>query len=123
MCRTQPAIVTPVTTTVSTPAARSIDATFVPKLGHANPGGVPRNAALQRLVMQENMLTRTAALLVPKQLRRRVRDRISSSNTVKPEMSRAARARLTDALRDDILHLQDLIGINLGGWLEPPKAT
>jgi hypothetical protein len=99
------------------------DAAFVPKLGHANPGGVPRNAALQRLVMQENMLTRTAALLVPKQLRRRVRDRISSSNTVKPEMSRAARARLTDALRDDILHLQDLIGINLGGWLEPPKAT
>ena len=99
------------------------DTAFVPKLGHANPGGVPRNAALQRLVMQENLLTRTAALLIPKQLRRRVRDRISSSNTVKPEMSRAARARLTDALRDDVLLLQELIGVKLGSWLDPPKAA
>lgn len=95
-----------------------VDPTFTPDVSQrVNVGGVPRNAAMQSLVMRPNWVSRTAGSFLPTHARRWLRDRISRSNVQRPAMPAAARERLRRQFREDILELQDLIGQDLSAWI------
>ena len=78
-----------------------------------NAGGVPKNEALQKLMMRPYALTRWAGALLPKDLRRRIKDAVSTSNMERLDMPSEARDRLRKALADDIHRLEALLGRDL----------
>jgi hypothetical protein len=95
-----------------------VDDSFVPDATYrANPGGNPRSEWLQSVVMRPNVLSRFAGGLLPREARRRVRDAISRVGTERSAMPSAARRRLREELRGEILALQDLLGRDLSAWL------
>jgi hypothetical protein len=95
-----------------------VDATFAPDVSlRPNPGGIPRIPLLQSVVMRPNVASRLVGAVVPQPVRRWVRDRIARANMKRVDMPAAARERLRDDLRADILGLQDLIGRDLSSWL------
>lgn len=97
-----------------------VDPAFVPNLAHeTNMGGQPRHQWLQNLVMRPNPIASLAALVVPESARRTIRDMVSRRNLARDQMSATAKAWLTNALKDDISQLQDMIGRDLSHWLEP----
>lgn len=96
-----------------------VDPAFVPDLSHeTNMGGQPRHQWLQNLVMRPNPIASLAALVVPESARRTIRDMVSRRNLARDTMSPATKAWLTNALKDDISQLQDMIGRDLSHWLE-----
>ena len=95
-----------------------VDDTFVPDVSYrANTGGIPRSELWQSVVMRPNSASKFFGSLLPKEMRRRVRDALSRANTGRPEMPSAARRRLREELRGEILGLQDLVGRDLSSWL------
>lgn len=96
-----------------------VDPAFVPDITHeTNMGGQPRHQWLQNLVMRPNPIASLASLVVPNSARRMIRDMVSRRNLARDQMSPAAKAWLTNALRDDISQLQDIIGRDVSHWLE-----
>ncbi|MEO5701564.1 MAG: sulfotransferase [Casimicrobiaceae bacterium] len=90
---------------------------FAPDLrARLNSGGVPRRERLQRLVMRPSAATAVAGMLLPRQARRWLRERIAGANLAHPPMPAHARARLRDELMDDIERLQAIIGRDLSAW-------
>jgi hypothetical protein len=81
-----------------------------------NVTGVPRNRLLGRLVFQPNPLKSTARLLVPKQVRYDLSQRLGHRLLVKPSLGADVRERLSRRFKRDILDLQDLIGRDLSAW-------
>lgn len=97
----------------------SVDATFRPDLTRENVSGVPKNKRIQRLLTQDNFLKAVIKPLVPKQLRRGMVDKVKQQNLgKKPTLLPEIRQQLADLYREDVLHLQDLIGRDLSGWLK-----
>ncbi len=84
-----------------------------------NAGGVPKNRAFQDFLMKSNPLTRAIGLVVPQEVRWRIRDRLARLNVRKVEggMPEQARAILRDRLGDQIRRLEPMIGRDLSGWL------
>jgi hypothetical protein len=78
-----------------------------------NRSGLPRNAALHRL------LTHPTTERVMRGPLRAVRTTLRDWNTApdKPPMSPAIRAELQETYRDDIRRLQDILGRDLSPWL------
>lgn len=96
-----------------------VDPSFVPDITHeTNMGGQPRHQWLQNLVMRPNPIASLASLVVPNSARRMIRDMVSRRNLARDQMSSAAKEWLTNALRDDISQLQDIIGRDVSHWLE-----
>ncbi|MCB2015611.1 MAG: sulfotransferase [Sphingobium sp.] len=96
-----------------------VDPSFVPDVSHeTNMGGQPRHAWLQNLVMRPNPIASLAATIVPPSARQAIRDLVSKRNLSREKMSDAARAKLVDALQDDIVLLQGLLKKDLSYWLE-----
>lgn len=81
-----------------------------------NVTGVPRNRLLGRLVFQPNPLKSTARILMPKQLRYELSQKLGQRLLVKPSLGAAVRERLSRCFKRDILDLQDLIGRDLSAW-------
>jgi hypothetical protein len=81
-----------------------------------NVTGVPRSRLLGRLVFQPNPLKATARILIPKQLRYELSQKLGQRLLVKPSLGPAVRAKLLRRFRPDILDLQDLIGRDLSAW-------
>jgi hypothetical protein len=81
-----------------------------------NVTGVPKNKLLGRLVFQPNPLKSTARLLVPKQVRYDLSQKLGQRLLVKPSLGAAVRERLSRRFKRDILDLQDLIGRDLSAW-------
>ncbi len=96
------------------------DATFRPDMSEKmNAGGVPKNAVFQDFLMKSNPLTRAIGLVVPKQARLRIRDRLAAINMRRDDkLPKAARTILLDRLADDIRRLGPMIGRDLGDWLK-----
>ncbi|MCB2096308.1 MAG: sulfotransferase [Parvularculaceae bacterium] len=96
-----------------------VDENFAPDIDYRpNAGGVPKNAALQDLVMKPNAASKILGAVLPFEVRRRIRDAISNWNVKRDECPPAARARLRAALGDDIAALGPMIGRDLSAWLK-----
>lgn len=95
-----------------------VDDGFEPDFTHeTNMGGQPRHAWLQALVMRPNPVASLAALVVPPDARRAIRDMVSRRNLARDAMPVRARALLVERLSDDISRLQRLLKRNLSHWL------
>ncbi len=103
-----------------------VDETFAPDMSSKhNVSGVPTNKALQRAYLflrGSSPLKSALKPLLPARLRRRMYSRalrsVQSRNLKKaPPLSPQTRRELTEAYRDDILKLQDLIQKDLSKWL------
>lgn len=82
-----------------------------------NMGGQPRHAWLQALVMRPNPVASLAALVVPPDARRAIRDMVSRRNLARDAMPARARALLVERLSDDISRLQRLLKRDLSHWM------
>ena len=81
---------------------------------------VPRNAKLFSFFTTNNPVMRRAKELAPAQVRGlavRTRNRVLGDR--KPDFEPELRSRLLALYRDDTMDLQDLIGRDLSGWLDP----
>jgi hypothetical protein len=95
-----------------------VDANFRPQIAaRTNPGGIPRFPRLYRLLASPRRFRTTARKLVPAVARNRFSRRLRRWPVARPPLDAALRASLTEAFRDDILQLQDLLGRDLGHWL------
>ncbi len=95
-----------------------VDASFAPDVDYRpNAGGVPRNAALQDLVMKPSFASKFFAAALPFEMRRRIRDAISNWNVERDTCPPAARARLKAVLADDVARLGPMIGRDLSEWM------
>lgn len=82
-----------------------------------NATGVPKNWLLGQLLLRPNPLKSTAKLLIPKQLRYNMGQRINQRLLEKPSLSEETRWKLLGHYRDDILALQNLIERDLSAWI------
>lgn len=99
-----------------------IDETFTPDISiHHNPGRMPRSRALktlERLYKTSPRLTRVVRATTPVRLRRRITDVASTPMETTTLLSDDMRHRMTAFYHEDIMNLQDLIEIDLHGWLD-----
>jgi len=94
-----------------------VDDEFAPDVNYRpNAGGAPRNKAFQDLIMKPTPASKLFSI-VPADVRRRIRDAISSWNTVKDDCPPKARQRLKMALAEEIDALGRMIGRDLSHWL------
>lgn len=97
-----------------------VDDTFVPDTsGKYNATGIPRSRALLRLIMRPNAIKTLAKPLLPKRLRDTVKTFVTTSpmSLRRPPMSPEVRRDLVEGYREDIVHLQGLLGRDLSRWL------
>jgi hypothetical protein len=96
-----------------------VDDAFVPDTSlKYNVSGIPRSRALQTFVEKPNPFKTVLKPFLPEGLRRRIRENLRQRNlSIPPPMPEDVRKKLTEAYREDILKLQDLIGRDLSGWL------
>lgn len=84
-----------------------------------NAGGVPKNRVFQDFLMKSNPITRAIGLVVPHEVRLRLRDRLASLNLKREaDMPPEARALLLDRLGEQIRALEPMVGRDLSGWLK-----
>ena len=97
-----------------------VDDSFAPdtSLRH-NVSGMPKSRALLTLLGKPNPLKTALRPFVPERLRERIFVNLKTRNLSEaPPMPEEARVELTEAYREDVLKLQDLIGRDLSGWLD-----
>jgi hypothetical protein len=104
-----------------------VDDDFAPDVSaEHNVSGIPKSETLQAvylLLRKPNPLRAALRPLFPARVRSRMRSRalagIRRRNVAKPpRMSPEIRAELSEAYREDILRLQDLLQKDLSGWLQ-----
>jgi hypothetical protein len=88
-----------------------------------NVSRLPRSEALASLLDKPNLLKTAARTVVPSGVRKRVSAGLKNRNFEKaPPMPEEARRELTEAFREDVLKLQELLGRDLSGWLDGKKG-
>ncbi len=104
-----------------------VDQSFTPDMSEKhNVSAMPKNQALNRLLVKPNPLKSTINLILPQDFRSQIASKIKSWNLSqyqKPQMSLEIRQQLTEEYREDILQLQDLIRQDLSSWLELPETS
>jgi hypothetical protein len=96
-----------------------VDDAFTPDISwRFNPGGIPKNATLHRVLKQPSKVKSVAKTLLPDRQARRAWERLLSLNLTKaPPIPQEVRTELIEEFRQDILNLEDLLGRDLSGWL------
>ncbi|MEM8502897.1 MAG: sulfotransferase domain-containing protein [Cyanobacteria bacterium P01_D01_bin.1] len=92
----------------------NIEDTFTPDLTHRNVSAIPKNMALQNLLIKDNPLKTLVRPFIPVGLRKSIR---SQNLKKKPALSPDIRQALIADYREDILQLQALIQKDLSSWL------
>jgi Sulfotransferase family len=102
-----------------------VDDTFVPDTSlRYNVSGIPRSRALHTFLNRPNRLKTVVGSVLPGGPRNRLSANMRNRNlTEPPPLPESTRKELTDAYREDILELQDLIGRDLSGWLSEERVT
>ena len=96
-----------------------VDDTFQPDISTVhNPGGLPKRRWLQRLLITPSLLKKLIKPIVPDRTWVRIRQRVLRANITVAELAPPTRQRLKLLLKDDILALQELIGLDLKHWLK-----
>jgi hypothetical protein len=100
-----------------------VDSTIVPAMPpETNAGGMPKNM-MGRIRGERNPVHRFVRACVPLGLRARGRRLVRWDNRIardfgKPPLTPEIRAKLIARYRDDVQETQELIGRDLGHWLE-----
>jgi hypothetical protein len=82
-----------------------------------NVSRLPRSGALARILREGNFLTRTVGHLIPGAFRGKFREKIAAFNEIpRPVLSSEDRSRFSREYREDVLHLEELIGKSLNRW-------
>ena len=93
-----------------------VDDTFQPETDREiNRSGKPKNRLVQTamgLLGRTVTLKRAIKTIIPA----RMREKIKAANLEHPEISKAARARLSRLYQDDIIAVEDLLGRKLNAW-------
>ncbi|MBA2441357.1 MAG: sulfotransferase [Rubrobacter sp.] len=96
-----------------------VDSSFLPDTSTKhNITGVPRNRLLWRLLRGPNLVESTAKLFIPPRLQHELKLRVVQGLLKKPVLRLNTRRELARGYRKDVLHLQDLIGLDLSRWIE-----
>ena len=103
-----------------------VDASFEPDLTvRYNVSGIPKNRlfhkAARELQRKGNPVTSLLKIVVPKPMRKSIRDRLTiaaTRNLRRQELPPHIRKMLSDEYREDILKVQELTGLDLSPWLE-----
>lgn len=96
-----------------------VDDTFVPDVSQThNESGVPRSRALHNVLTRQNPLKSVVKSFLPPASRRKLAAKLEENNLKKVPLPPEVRARVQEIYRDDILHLQNLIGRDLSAWLK-----
>jgi hypothetical protein len=97
-----------------------VDDAFTPDTSwRFNPGGIPRNASLYRVLKKPSRVKNGAKRYLPDRWGRATWERVLSMNLTKaPPLRQEVRRELIEVFQQDILKLQDLIGRDLSGWLQ-----
>lgn len=99
-----------------------VDPGFMPDTTRRhNASGIIRNPVLRALWTQTHAV-RSAAPRLPKPVRQGVANFITSMPMDPLPFPPSTRRRLIETYREDVHRLQDLIGRDLGHWLEPAPA-
>jgi hypothetical protein len=87
-----------------------------------NTSGIPRSTALNYLFIMKNPIQRSVRKIAHRVFTEdgwiALRDSMRAKLMVKPKMKPETRASLKKVFRDDILKLQDLLGMDLSVWLD-----
>ncbi|HEX9097375.1 MAG TPA: sulfotransferase [Candidatus Dormibacteraeota bacterium] len=97
-----------------------VDQDFEPDLSaRVNVSLVPVHAGYHRLVEGPSPLKGIVKMLMPLEVRQRVKDRLPASHMTRPKpMPAEARAMLVEVFRDDVMALQELLQRDLRNWLQ-----
>lgn len=97
-----------------------VDAAFKPDMSQKlNAGGRPKSRIFQDFLMKPNPITGAIGMIVPKQARLRIRDRLAGINMTREDAVPArARKILVTRLSDDVQALSTLLGQDFTGWLK-----
>ncbi len=96
-----------------------VDDAFQPDISTVhNPGGLPKRRWLQQFVTSGSLVKRVIKPIVPNAVWEAIRRRLVRINVTKGELAPATRQQLNQLLKDDILALQELVGLDLSRWLE-----
>lgn len=83
-----------------------------------NAGGTPKSRLIQDFLMKPNPITGAVGLVVPRELRWRIRDWLAGFNLKRgAEMPPEAREMLRERLSDDVARLGALLDRDFSGWL------
>jgi hypothetical protein len=95
---------------------------FVPEVERvSNPGGLPKNKALQRLLSSKPVMD-LGKRLVPERLLGAAKT-LRNQNLEKQRMTPEERQAALAVFRDDILKTQEIIGQDLSDWLRVPSRA
>lgn len=87
-----------------------------------NQSGIPRNLKIQKFLNKEHPLKQWLKRYIPEHAGHRMISMLQPRLVEKPGLPPDIRAKLTEAFRDDILLLQELIGRDLSHWLASPAG-
>ncbi len=87
-----------------------------------NESGMPTSKLWHDLLVKPNLIKAAAKPFLPNALRKRISGNLKDRNLAKTPMSPAVREWLTDAFREDVLKLQNLLNRDLGRWLERERS-
>ena len=83
-----------------------------------HPSGIPKNRALHRFLVQPVFLKRLFKPILPEKIQQVLLLRALNINLARPVLDAKIRRSLLNEYRIDILKTQDLIGRDLGTWLQ-----
>lgn len=87
---------------------------------HARKGGKPKNFILHKMLTKNNPVRVAAAsllrLFVSEEKRRRLREKLITSNMGKAKLPSSLRSQLIEIYRDDIIQLEHLLEVDLSAW-------
>lgn len=95
-----------------------VDTSFVPDMSQQhNAGGVPKSKLFQDFLMKPNPITKAIGLVVPQELRWKIRDRLSAINLGQGDkMTVSAHEILSARFLPEIERLEKLLDRNLSTW-------
>jgi hypothetical protein len=97
-----------------------VDDAFIPESSwRYNPGGIPKNSTLHRVLKKPSTVKQIGKSVLPDRWGRATWERIMSLNLTKaPPLKEEVRRELIEVFRQDVLNLQGLIERDLSGWLQ-----
>jgi Sulfotransferase family len=98
-----------------------VDETFTPDFSlQLNISGLPKNRGLHDFVKSRNPLKSLVTSLLPESVKLNIVDQVNRRNLTKPPpLSPTLRQVLLEDYKEDMVHLQDLLGRDLSDWLNP----
>ena len=96
-----------------------VDNSFVPDLTYKNVSNNPKVKVLQNIVNEGHWLRSASKKIIPENSRKNIAKKIRNWNSKKFDViPEDVKLQLIEDYREDILNLQELVGLNLSHWLK-----